>query len=188
MTQEALEFAELPSDAILRIGEVDRTEAIEGIYRCLPSPDGRALQLTEVRLDPPGSATWSPADVQERIEKWAPELDGGGTMFGALSGDRLRGFSIVSANRTDGSAELVALFVDAAHRGSGIGTKLLRLAEDRARASHATAMYIGSNPIVPCVDFYLGRGAQLMSLTDRRVVRALPGGAIVLALVFDPPT
>ncbi len=45
-------------------------------------------------------------------------------------------------------------------------------------------MYIGSNPMVPCVDFYLARGAQIVRMTDVRLATVLEGGAIVLAKFF----
>ena len=178
---DELDYAELPTEAISRIGEVDRTEVIDAYYRCVLTEDRRSMRIVNVEIDPPRTTSWSDVDVQERIEKWTPELDDGGTIFGAESDDKLRGFSIVSANRPDGSAELVALFVDTAYRGQGIGTRLYRMAEERAKVGEARAMYIGANPIVPCVDFYLGRGAQIVRMTDVRLTAALEGGAIVLA-------
>ena len=188
MAEAATEFVELPDEAIERIGEVDRTETIEAVYACKRSPDGHGLQLARVQIDPPQTTSWSADDVRERIDMWRPELEAGGAMFGALSGGRLRGFSIISSKRADRTAELIALFVDAAHRGTGIGSELLRLAEERARESDATALYIGANPIVPCVDFYLAHGARIIRLTNSRLVRGLSGGNIVLAQEFDRPT
>ena len=188
MVREALEFTELPTTAINRIGEVDRTEVIEAYYRCILTEDRRAMRLTHVDINPTRTVdAWSEADVQERIKKWRPELHRGGAVFGAVSDDRLRGFAIVSANRTDKSAELVALFVDTGYRGQGVGTQLYAMAVERAQEAAARAMYIGANSIVPCVDFYLRRGAQIVRMTDLRLVSALPGAGITLAKIFKAP-
>ncbi len=178
---DELSYGELPIEAVSRIGEVDRTEVIDAYYRCILVEDRRAMRLTHVDIDPPRTTAWSDADIRERIETWRPELDAGGTIYGAESNGKLRGFAVVSANRPDGSAELVALFVDKAHRGSGMGTRLYGMAEERARDADARTMYIGANPIVPCVDFYLARGAQIVRMTDVRLASVLEGGAIVLA-------
>lgn len=181
---DKLSYTRLSPDAISRIGEVDRTEVIEAYYRCILTEDRRSMRLTHVDIDPPRTTVWSQADVEERIEKWTPELEAGGAMYGAQSGGKLRGFAIVSAKRSDGSAELVALFVDTAHRGRGLGTRLYRMAEERARDAEARTIYIGGNPMVPCVDFYLARGAQIVRITDVRLATVLEGGAIVLAKIF----
>ena len=181
---EAIEYNELPHAAIDRMGEVDRTEVIDAYYRCVLREDRRSMRLTHVDIDPPRTIAWSHADVRERIEKWTPELKGGGTMYGAQSDSKLRGFAIVSAKRPDGSAEMVALFVDAAYSGRGVGARLYSMAEERAKDVGARTMYIGANPMVPCVDFYLGRGAQIVRMTDVRLVSALPGAGITLAKIF----
>ncbi len=183
--QEALEFMELPNEAIDRIGEVDRTEVIEAYYRCILTEDRRAMRLTHVDINPTRTVdAWSDADVRERIGKWRTELETGGAIFGAQSHGKLRGFSIVSANRPNGSTELVALFVDMAYRGRGVGTRLYAMAEERANEASARAMYIGANPFVPCIDFYLARGAQIVRMTDVRLFSALPGSGITLAKIF----
>ena len=184
MGKEDLEFAELPNEDIRRVGEVDRTEVIDAYYRCILTEDRRSMRLTHVDINPTRTIAWSDAAVRERIEKWTPELEAGGTMFGAQSSGKLRGFAIASAKRPDGSAELVALFVDAAYRGRGIGTQLYAMAEERAQDAAARAMYIGANSLVQCVDFYLAQRAQIVRMTDVRLVSALPGGAVVLAKIF----
>ena len=181
---EALEYTQLPPLAIGRIGEVGRTEVIEAYYRCILTEDRRAMRLTHVDIEPPRTTTWSKSDVDERIEKWTPELEAGGAIYGAQADGKLLGFAIVSANRPDRSAELVALFVDSGHRGLGIGSRLYGMAEEHAKAGDARTMYIGANPMVPCVDFYLARGAQIVRMTDVRLSTVLEGGAIVLAVIF----
>ncbi len=116
---DKVNYSELPTEAISRIGEVDRTEVIEAYYRCVLREDRRSMRITPVDINPPRTvAAWSKAEVLERIEKWT-EMKADGNMYGAQSDSKLRGFAIVSGNRADGSAKLVALFVDAAYRGRG---------------------------------------------------------------------
>lgn len=55
------------------------------------------------------------------------------------------------------------------------------MAEEQAREQGARALYIGANAFVPCVDFYLARGAQIVRMTDIRLSAVLPGAVITLA-------
>ena len=50
------------------------------------------------------------------------------------------------------------LFVEAAHRGKGIGTQLLDLAETSSREHHAKVLHLEVNHGNPAIDLYRRRG------------------------------
>jgi GNAT superfamily N-acetyltransferase len=114
--------------------------------------------------------------IQARASAWKPEVLQGGAMQGALHHGCLVGFAIVSQRRRDESCEFVALFVDAALRGSGIGARLYAMAEAAASERAARALYIASNPTVATVDFYVSRGARVVGMNERSLVPGLNSG------------
>lgn len=63
-------------------------------------------------------------------------------------------------------AEMVALFVDKAHRGQGVGGKLVRRLEDQARRRGLKSIYVQSNETVTSVEFYRSVGYQIACLMD----------------------
>jgi len=109
-------------EEIARIGEVNREEIVEGIYR--PGPDDSGLGIIaryEVLEKPEKLSHWSEAGTEGRIKSWKPALDNGGAMYGAFEGDTFAGFIILSPPRNDASAEVVALFIDKHFRRKGVG-------------------------------------------------------------------
>ena len=175
MTDE-LEFTQLRSEDVERIGEVDRTERIDAKYRAASVEGGRSLILKAAPVEPPRLYTWTPQGILTRVLSWKPEVLQGGAMFGAVERERLAGFAIVSQRRQDETCELVALFVDAALRGTGMGSRLFAMAEEAAYDRDARALFIASNPTVATVDFYLNRGARVVGMQERSLVGGLNDG------------
>jgi GNAT superfamily N-acetyltransferase len=164
----------MASAEIHSIGEVDRSESVSALFRAAPLGMGLGLQLHAVSQDPPlRISRWNENDVRARVSEWGRELERGGAMLGAFRGSRLAGFAIVGPRRSDGSALLVALFVDRGERRSGIGQRLLREAEELARAGGARTLCIYSNPTASAVNFYLKSQARIIALADKSEVQAL---------------
>jgi len=153
-----------------RIAEIDRSESAAAVYVCRAAADGRALLL--VREDRPFvSDPWDAEGVRRRVTEWGGLMKPDGAWFGAFETDRLVGFVVLGAQRWDGSAELVAIFVDAAYRGEGIGSLLMRAVEEHACRRGTVALSIYSVPTARTVDFYLSHGYRLVGMVDKSTVR-----------------
>ena len=162
------------------IASVNREETIEANYIARPSADGRGLALQRVPCAPPIEVSrWDEEDVEKRIGWWAPELAKGGAMLGAFAKERLTGFAVAGHTRADGTAELSAIFVDRDYRGKGIGSSLMRAAEDQARERGIRAMYIMSVPTAHTVDFYTAQGYRIISIIDKSLTPGLPWDVVL---------
>ena len=89
------------------------------------------------------------------------------------------GFALLGPIRSDDSIELVALFVDADYRRTGIGTMLMNQVEGRALAMGADAMFLYGNPTVSSVDFYQKSKFQIIGLISKTIVKRLPGDIVM---------
>ena len=159
-------------DDIHRIEQVNRTEVVEAQYVTVASPDGMSLSLQRVEEDPPDRAgPWGPDGVAARIAEWKPKIERGGFLLGAFGGERLVGFSAVGGRMEDGSAERVALFVDADHRRRGIGGMLMDETERLAGRRGIEVLFISANRTASAVEFYLKCGCTPITLRSRSMVK-----------------
>jgi GNAT superfamily N-acetyltransferase len=155
-----------------RISEVNRAELVEASYQAAASPDGRGLVLQKVANSPPVRiAPWGASDLERRLSQWRPAVADAGLMMGALSEGRLVAFAVLGRARDDGSAELLALFVDSERRRRGIGSLLLEVVETRARQQGIAAIFAASNCTASAVEFYLRQGYHVITLTSNLLVR-----------------
>ena len=160
-----MDIRPMQPEELERIAEVNRAELVNAQYQAAASPDGRGLVLQKVSQSPPVRISpWGPTDVEQRIAAWRPAVAAGGVMIGALSEGRLVGFAVLGPRQDDKTAELLALFVDAARRRRGIGSLLLEEVERRARQQGAAAVFTASNRTASAVDFYLKQGYHAISL------------------------
>jgi GNAT superfamily N-acetyltransferase len=86
---------------------------------------------------------------------------------------------ILGPKLADGSAEIVALFVDRDHRRKGIGGDLMAWAHVRARVMGANALFLYSNPTESSVEFYLRSGFAITGLISSEIVPGLPGDIVM---------
>jgi len=165
----------MEADRIRMIEQVDRSELVEAEYVADQSSDGRSLTLRRVEKSPPERiGPWSPEDVDRRVADWKPQIEGEGLLLGAFLGERLIGFAALSSEVSDGSAELLALFVDAKHRRSGVGSLLMEAVEDLARQRGIRALFIASNRTASSVEFYLKHGCKAITLRTNSILRHGP--------------
>jgi GNAT superfamily N-acetyltransferase len=68
------------------------------------------------------------------------------------------GFAVVRFDLTPRTDQLVALFVDAMHRRSGVASALVDEAVRRSRRRRARTLYVSAAPSDSAVPFYLARG------------------------------
>ena len=171
----SIEMKPMASHEIALIGQVDRSETVEGLYLARLSADGVSLTLEYVPQDPPlRIPAWDASAVDRRVERWRPQIEQGGLAIGAFDADRLAAFAILGPTQSDASAELCALIVGAEHRRSGIGSRLMDEVETCASARGVKALFIYSNETQSAVRFYLKRGCRIIGLADKTLVKHLP--------------
>jgi ribosomal protein S18 acetylase RimI-like enzyme len=139
----------LPAPELARLGEIDRSEHISELYAMR---DG----VLEVRAVDEDSPRWS--DVPARIAEWAPLLERGGTLLGALDGDRLAGIAIYRPNLVPYMANLAVLHVSRAYRRRGVASGLTNEVIRLARADGAKSLYVSATPTGSAVGFYRSVG------------------------------
>lgn len=182
-----MEFRELSLEDLWMIGQVDRSETVTAEYSAVPSADGLGLTLTRVDHDTPIKiGPWSREGIDRRIAEWTPRITPDGLVLGAFQGERLVGFTCVGPKLSDGSAELVALFIDAAWRRSGVGSVLMARSESWALQNGISALFADSNSTASAVGFYLKHGFSVIALRNNSVIRHCDGGP-VMAKVLEMP-
>lgn len=175
-----MQYREMNPEELFRIGEVNRSEKVIAEY--IPQPDTTGFGLVAVCTPhhPPQSIPpWGKEGVESRAADWKKQVDRGGFLYGAFDNGRLVGFALLGPIRSDDSIELVALFVDADYRRTGIGTMLMNQVEERALAMGADAMFLYANPTVSSVDFYQKSGFQIIGLISKTIVKSLPGDIVM---------
>jgi len=155
-----LSYRSLDSGELARIGEIDRTEAIDTLY---VYEEGA---LREVRGDFSAPAWDRVGTGQHSVAAQRAELgryvEKGAVCIGALD-ERLIGIGVVLPHLRPGVAQLAYLFVSDGHRGEGVGTTLTRELERLAREAGSRSMVVSATPSRNTVDFYRRRGYELMA-------------------------
>lgn len=156
-----IQYRQLGSDELARVGEIDRTERIEVLY----VQHGRRL---ETRLGDWSAPPWftegeSEHSVAYQVAECERYVREGGAALGAFAGDRLVGIGLVKPHVRPGISQLAYLHVSDGHRGRGIGGRLSDELERIAIEAGAISMVVSATPSVNTVRFYLGRGFEPMA-------------------------
>lgn len=108
---------------------------------------------------------------------FTPEQCDSGDMWVAGRGHELLGFHLLAGDGAVG--EVVALFVDPAHIGTGVGRALLRHAREQAHARGIRLLYVDADPHAEA--FYARHGARRVGGTPSG---SIPG-RVLPRMVFD---
>ena len=148
----------LPADSMNLLAQIDRSEQVDYAYRVV---DGRLerypVDWNIPTFRPDGSGHHS---VQLHVDTWRPVLEDEGILLGAFEGEDLAGLAIVVPEFEPEMAWMAYMHISRDFRRRGAGTLLWNAAEQIARDSGATSMYVSAIPSGPAIDFYVGRGCQ----------------------------
>jgi GNAT superfamily N-acetyltransferase len=153
------------------IGAIDRSENIDAVYR---GNDG-VLRLEETRQE--SVQTWRGAELAAYTCRLRALIERGGRALGAWQGELLVGVGALDVSGVGGDREMMRLdmlYVSAAHRGRGIGRRLMELVADRARSLGATQLYISATPTRRTVESYLRFGALPLERPDPELLSQEP--------------
>jgi GNAT superfamily N-acetyltransferase len=153
-----MSFRRLALSDLDRLGEVDRTERIEGRY----VQDGTRLVLQVGDWSSPpwqseGEGEHSVAHQRAECERHLAE---GGIALGAFVGERLAGIGLVRPHIRPGVAQLAYLHVSDGRRRLGVGGRLARDLERIAGEAGNQAMVVSATPSTNTVDFYMHLGYE----------------------------
>lgn len=149
-------YRRLDLSELRRVGEIDRTETIDGLYvqhgsRLEPVPGDRSAPP----WDSEGTGEHSIAAQREALVSL---VTSGAVGLGAFDGDRLVGIGVVRPHLRPGVAQLAYLHVSNGFRARGIGGRLADELERIAREAGDTSMVVSATPSFNTVRFYERRG------------------------------
>lgn len=163
-------YRALSSDEAERVGEIDRAEVIERVFRMR---DGE-LVLEDLNVHVAG---WPPADLPANKQRIRDCLGRGGIAWGAFDGQRLVGIAVLDARRmrpTRDTLDLYFLHVSNGYRDRGVGRKLVDLAKSRALEMGARRLYVSATPSEHSIRFYRGVGFSVTADVDPELFEREP--------------
>jgi predicted N-acetyltransferase YhbS len=153
---------ELRRDEIEQVWSIDRSEAVDNVYRFENGTLVLRPEHHDVRGWPPGEA-----------EKYTPILldcfDRGGWFYGAFDHTELVGTVVLESERIGqhrDQLQLKFLHVSSSYRNRGLGTRLFELARAAARERGAGRLYISATPSEHTINFYQRLGCTVAREPD----------------------
>ena len=133
---------------------LDTSFVTDAIYRVIR--ESRGFSLVERSIDPPLRKSYSVS--------WH-ELEAASAAIVAVSGAAIVGVASLSYERWNRRAVATHLYVDAAARGQGVGSRLLHELQSRANALGARSLFVETQNVnLPAIRFYERRGFALVGL------------------------
>lgn len=147
-----IELKKLSPNDLEQVYQIDRSEKVDRIYR----PSGEALKAYDYSMEVPSD----PEFWEKLLTWWKDELDSGAEAFGAFDGEHLTGIAMLRHSVAASTDEIIAMYVSAEYRLSGIAKSLYLELEDSARASGATDLIVSTTPTGAAIEFYQSQGFQ----------------------------
>lgn len=147
-----IEFKKLSSSDLEQVYQIDRSESVDKMYR----PKGEELEAYDDTVE----VSSDPAFWEKLLNWWKDELDDGAEAFGAFDGETLTGIAIIKHSIREDVDQIIAMYVSAEYRLSGIARSLYFEMEDSAKALGAKQLFVSTEPTGSAVGFYLSQGFQ----------------------------
>jgi len=157
-------------DELDRVRELDRREVVHYVYRVRDMK----LELKEEHWNIP---EWTAKQKQRYHRSLLDHHREGGTVFGAFDGPRIAGIIALGKefiNRNKDQLDLAGLWVSNPYRKQGVGTRLLEMVKNKARAMGAKKLYVSATPSENTVDFYVNVGFRLAKEVNREMFEREP--------------
>ena len=150
-----LQIRELRIEELERVYEIDRSESVQRMYR---QSDG-ALEAYDDSL----TLSSEPGFWASHIGQWRDVMERAAISFGAFDGDRLAGFTLFRRELAPKVDQIVALYVSAEYRLSGVAKTLFVEAQQAAKKAGAKQLYVATPPTGSAVGFYLSQGFEALT-------------------------
>jgi len=142
------------------------------VDRCLRRENGAWVVRSDPFID-----DWTEKDFQTLIRCLHNTVRTGGFVYGAFSGNELKGFVSVESDFFGGEEryhDLSSLHVSEDMRRAGIGRTLFLAAAEWAREQGAKKLYISAHSAIESQAFYRAMGCVDAAEYDRKHVEAEP--------------
>lgn len=150
MTQ--IELKKLTKTDLEAVHQIDRSESVETMYRTA----GETLQAYDDSIELESDPTF----WEKLLSRWKADLDAGAEAIGAYDSDKMIGIAIVKHAVRPNVDQIVATYVSAEYRLSGIAKSLYFELESAAKSSGATCLFVSTTPNGSAVGFYQSQGFQ----------------------------
>lgn len=180
-SREGREVLSTPVVRRVTPAEIERLNAIDMSYACAfgfrlryevgrgredlePALPGWRIVLSPRHFDPPFERTyeWDWTQVEGFVERVAA-----GDVWAAFCEDAPVGLLELRRSEWNGALWIQSLYVDKAHRRSGIGTLLVDVATKEAERSGLRALFVETQVSNgPAIAFYIRRGFSLCGFND----------------------
>jgi len=144
------------------IWQIDRREVIHNIYHLR---DGEFVLVPDY-FDMQG---WPPGEAEHYTLILINCFDCGGTFWGAFENGKLVGTGVLESKfigAKHDTLQLKFLHVSSSQRKQGLGTKLFKLAVEKARSLGARKLYISATPSENTINYYTRLGCVLATEID----------------------
>lgn len=166
-----LVYRELLGHEAELLGRIDRSERVDGVYRCV----GGALLLDRGRGE--NVSSWPTSELARLVSRLQALITSGGHAYGAWDAAEIVGMAALDMSGVNGDGamlQLDMLYVSAGYRRRGIGRQLMSMVASRARSCGADSLYISATPTRNTVDAYTSMGAMLLSSPDPELLAKEP--------------
>ena len=157
----------LTSDAVSWFIEIDRSEHITHDY----TVERGKLKLLKVNWRVP---RWDQAEMQKKLDEWAPITEGYENMWGAFDKELLVGFAVYRKNLTEEMAQYALLHISNGYRRIGIGKALSEQVFRKARSDAKKQIYVTAAPTEATVSFYKTLGFKVAQQLNQELYRLEP--------------
>lgn len=130
-----------------------------------------------VTVDAPFIDDWDEGDIKGLCAGLSRTVSGGGVMFGAFIGGKLKGFAAIEPEFFGSRSQyliLSELHVSAEHRGHGMGRRLFELSKSWAKRRGAEKLYMSTHSALESQAFYASVGCVEAEEYNPRLVEKEP--------------
>lgn len=161
---------EMGLEEAMKIQEIDRSEIIESIYRCV---NGVLEQITKGHE----CSNWDDAQLAQLLARFKHEVSHGGFAVGAFDYERLVGFGVLGhqlRGKNQDQLQIDLLYVSRDYRRQGIGKRITDALSKEAKNRGAMYLYISSTETQSAVRFYQSIGGELAEVVDSELFALEP--------------
>ena len=162
----SIQIRSIELEELDRVYEIDRSESVERMYR---QHDGVLESYEDKLIMDSDKAFWD-----QRLPDWKEAVSSGANAFGAYDNDRMIGFAIVDHEVRESMDQILALYVSAEYRLSGIAKSLYLEMLLASKKTGAENLYVSATPTGSAVGFYLSQGFKPSEHPLESAVAAAP--------------
>lgn len=157
-----IDIRPLKLEELSHIYKIDRSEEVARKY---VHEDGELVAKEEPQKIINGDDFWD-----GHIGNWQEAIEKNALAFAAYDKNAIAGFAIVSMDVEKDATQILALYVSAEHRLSGIAKSLYLETLDASKAAKKKTIYVAATPTESAVAFYLSQGFTVLKGKNKNLL------------------